>query len=232
MARLARRSSTPSTVRQRSAGFRKGRQAVLSRHCGLAAKRARSLRSSRGGHDAAVSSCRIRQSVGGDYRFALEHEGSVSARRTPPLERQHEPGADGRWLRSTNRGAGAPSAPAPASTDAVPPPLRRGSDGESAASFLHRRQRGLRFRERTRAEIDARGLGRDRDLFAVAGLRPLRAFCAGFTRTVSCTRPPIRTFCALPSCSSTISSSTPSRRFASARLISAWSATALASWSG
>jgi hypothetical protein len=26
----------------------------------------------------------------------------------------------------------------------------------------------------------------------VAGFRPLRAFCAGFTRTVSCTRPPIR----------------------------------------
>jgi hypothetical protein len=28
----------------------------------------------------------------------------------------------------------------------------------------------------------------------VAGLRPGRFFCAGLTRTVSCTSPPIRTF--------------------------------------
>ena len=63
----------------------------------------------------------------------------------------------------------------------------------------------------------------------VAGFRPLRAFCAGLTRTVSCTRPPIRTFWAFPSSSSTTYSSTPSTRFASVRLISARSATALAS---
>jgi hypothetical protein len=33
----------------------------------------------------------------------------------------------------------------------------------------------------------------------VAGLRPGRFFCAGLTLTVSCTSPPIRTFCAFPS---------------------------------
>jgi len=49
-----------------------------------------------------------------------------------------------------------------------------------------------------RAQIDGRRLDGDRDLLAWAALRPLRASVAGFIRSVSCTRPPIRTFSALP----------------------------------
>jgi peptide/nickel transport system substrate-binding protein len=64
----------------------------------------------------------------------------------------------------------------------------------------------------------------------VAGLRPLRAFVAGRTRTASCTRPPILTFSALPSSSRTTSSSAASTAFASARVTSARSATSAISW--
>src|SRR5450755_4581320 len=63
----------------------------------------------------------------------------------------------------------------------------------------------------------------------VAGFRPWRFFCAGLTRTVSWTRPPTRTFCALPSSSRPISSSAPRIRLAPALGISARSATAAAS---
>ena len=106
----------------------------------------------------------------------------------------------------------------------------RVSGGESATGLLHRGQRGLGLCQRSCAQIDARGLGGDRDRLAGRRVSARALFCAGLTRTVSCTRPPIRTFCAFESSSSTISSSTPSTRFASARLISARSATALASW--
>src|SRR5450755_2627130 len=40
------------------------------------------------------------------------------------------------------------------------------SGGESSARFLHRWQRGLGLRERSRANVNARGLGGDRDLLA------------------------------------------------------------------
>src|SRR5450631_1342565 len=39
-----------------------------------------------------------------------------------------------------------------------------GSGGESSARLLHRWQRGLGLGERSRANVDARGLGGDRDL--------------------------------------------------------------------
>jgi hypothetical protein len=43
---------------------------------------------------------------------------------------------------------------------------RRRSGGESSARLLHRWQRGLGLGERSRAKVDARGLGGDRDLLA------------------------------------------------------------------
>src|SRR5450755_3804178 len=73
------------------------------------------------------------------------------------------------------------------------------SGGESSARFLHRWQRDLGLGERSRANVDARGLGGALAGLAaivisspVAGFRPLRFICAGLTRTVSCTRPPTR----------------------------------------
>src|SRR5450755_5091323 len=63
----------------------------------------------------------------------------------------------------------------------------------------------------------------------LAGLRPWRFFCAGLTRTVTCTSPPIRTFCALPSSSRTTASSASRTRLASALANSARSATAASS---
>ncbi len=107
---------------------------------------------------------------------------------------------------------------------------KTGLRSEAPACFPHRRQRCLRFRQRPGAQINACRLGRDRDLLASRRVRPWRVFCAGLTRAVSCTIPPIRTFSALPSRSSTISSSAASARFASVLLSSARSATALASW--
>jgi hypothetical protein len=50
----------------------------------------------------------------------------------------------------------------------------------------------------------------------VAGLRPERVFCAGLTRTVSCTSPPIRTFCAFESSSRATASSASRTRLVSA----------------
>ena len=44
-------------------------------------------------------------------------------------------------------------------------PCRR-SGGESSARLLHRWQRGLGLGERSRAKIDARGLGSDHDLLS------------------------------------------------------------------
>jgi hypothetical protein len=44
------------------------------------------------------------------------------------------------------------------------------SGGESSARFLHRRERGLGLGERSRANVDARGLGGDRDLLAGSGV--------------------------------------------------------------
>ena len=64
----------------------------------------------------------------------------------------------------------------------------------------------------------------------VAGLRPVRFLVAGLTRTVNCTTPPILTFSAFPSCSSTIVSSASTARLASALLSSALSATAVTNW--
>src|SRR4051812_40002426 len=64
----------------------------------------------------------------------------------------------------------------------------------------------------------------------VAGLRPWRAFVAGFTRTVSWTRLPILTFSALPTSSRMTSSRAWIAVFASVRVIPARSATASASW--
>ena len=83
--------------------------------------------------------------------------------------------------------------------------------------------------ERPRADVDARRLGGDRDLLAGGRVAPGRFLVAGLTRRVSWTRPPIRTFCALPISASTTSSSAASARLASALVMSARSATALAS---
>jgi hypothetical protein len=50
-----------------------------------------------------------------------------------------------------------------------------GSGGESSARLLHRWQRGLGLGERSRADVDARGLGGDRDLLP-GGRVSARAF--------------------------------------------------------
>jgi hypothetical protein len=47
------------------------------------------------------------------------------------------------------------------------------SGGEPSAGLLHARERGLGLRERTRANVDARGLARDRDLLTGRRITPL-----------------------------------------------------------
>ena len=49
--------------------------------------------------------------------------------------------------------------------------------GEPPASFLHRRQSCLRFRERPGAQVNARRLGRDRDLLAGRRVAALALVC-------------------------------------------------------
>ena len=97
------------------------------------------------------------------------------------------------------------------------------SGSEPTTRLLHRRQRSLRPRQWPRPQVDARRLGGERDLLTgrrVAALRLLRRPDA----TVNWTKPPIRTFSALPSSSNAVSA-----RFASALLSCARSATAVAS---
>ena len=68
------------------------------------------------------------------------------------------------------------------------------SGSEPPSRLLHRRQRPLRPRQRPGAQSTLAGLAAIVICSPVPGLRPSRAFRAGLSRTVSCTRPPIRTF--------------------------------------
>jgi len=91
-----------------------------------------------------------------------------------------------------------------------------GSGGEPSARFLHRRERGLGLRERSRATVDARGLGGDRDLLAGSRVSADAFLLCRLDPDGQLHDTPTRTFCALLSCSSKISSSTTRTRLASA----------------
>ena len=140
---------------------------------------------------------------------------------TPRSGRRYE-AAVGEPVSSRNRGAGTQPRSPPRLTQprsAPPVPPKPGSGGQPAAGLLHRDGRAaFALASGTRANVHARRLGGDRDLLAgVAGLRPVRFLAgrldAGIGQLGDHRR--IRTFSALPSCSSTISSRASTARLAS-----------------
>src|SRR5450631_1863676 len=104
-----------------------------------------------------------------------------------------------------------------------------GSGGESSARLLHRWQRGLGLGERSRANVDARGLGGDCDLLPGSRVSAVAFLLRRLDPDGQLYKTAETDLCALLSSSSTISSSAPRTRLASALVISERSATAAAS---